>query len=63
VLSARGLSPEEARARLLRFGPNSLPGASHGDTFVRAIIVQVLNFLILLLLGATILAMAIGELV
>ena len=55
-----GLSKSEAALRLKRWGPNVLP-ESKRRTFLHALIQQFANFLILLLLGATVLAAAIGE--
>jgi Ca2+-transporting ATPase len=55
-----GLAGEEAEARLERWGQNVLP-ESKGRTFFQAFLQQFANFLIMLLLAATILAAAIGE--
>lgn len=55
-----GLTSAEAEARLARYGPNALP-ETRGRTLLQAVVEQFANFLILLLLAATILAAAIGE--
>jgi Ca2+-transporting ATPase len=58
--ATRGLSSDEAERRLSLYGPNVLPEAA-GRTLLRALADQFTNFLILLLLAATVLAAAIGE--
>ncbi|MBI4301693.1 MAG: cation-translocating P-type ATPase [Chloroflexi bacterium] len=55
-----GLSSREAEERLGYFGHNTLPEAK-GRTILQALAEQFANFLILLLLAATVLAAAIGE--
>ncbi len=55
-----GLDPDEARARLLRDGPNELP-ASAGAVGWRLLWDQVRSFMTLLLLGAGALAWGLGE--
>ncbi len=55
-----GLTTAEAEARLARYGPNALPEARR-RTLLRSFVEQLTNFLILLLLAATILAAAMGE--
>jgi Ca2+-transporting ATPase len=57
---ATGLPAAEAQRRLERYGPNALPEAK-GRTLARAFIEQFANFLIIMLLAATVLAAAIGE--
>jgi Ca2+-transporting ATPase len=55
-----GLASTEAEARQARFGPNVLPEA-RGRTLLQTFVDQFANFLILLLVVATVLAAAIGE--
>jgi len=56
----RGLTDAEAASRLVTYGPNSLPEPS-GRSFLRALMDQFANFLIVLLIIATAVAAAIGE--
>ena len=56
----RGLTVAEAASRLATYGPNSLPEPS-GRSFLRALMDQFANFLIVLLIIATAVAAAIGE--
>ena len=56
----RGLSAAEAEARLERHGPNALPEQG-GRTLLQSFAEQFANFLIGLLLVATVIALAIGE--
>ena len=58
--SANGLSPEEARERLLRFGPNSLDQAE-GIPIWRLVLDQVASPLIYLLFIAAAIAVWVGE--
>ena len=58
--ASTGLTSAETEARLARYGPNVLPEAP-GRTLLQASVEQFANFLILLLLAATVLAAAIGE--
>jgi Ca2+-transporting ATPase len=60
--ATEGLTPAEAAERLARYGPNSLPEAA-GRSLIAAVVSQFTSFLILLLLAATIVAAAIGEIV
>jgi len=57
---ATGLSEAEAQRRLARYGPNALPEPP-GRSILRAFAEQFANFLVILLLAATVLAAAIGE--
>ncbi len=59
---AAGLTSPEAAERLARYGPNMLPEAP-GRSLVAAFVSQFTSFLILLLLAATVVAAAIGEIV
>jgi Ca2+-transporting ATPase len=55
-----GLSPDEAALRLDRYGPNALPEAARRSTW-RMILDQFKGLLILVLLGAAVLAGAVGD--
>ena len=55
-----GLSSAEVERRLQEYGPNTLPEAN-GRTILEAFRDQFANFLIILLLAATVLSAAIGE--
>ena len=57
-----GLTGDEARARLQRFGPNRLPQAKKRGPLLRFLL-QFHNLLIYVLLAAALLAVAIGHLV
>jgi magnesium-transporting ATPase (P-type) len=57
-----GLNPEEARARKARFGPNRLPEARKRSA-IRRFFLQFHDLLIYVLLGAAVLAAAIGNIV
>ncbi|MEE8345866.1 MAG: cation-translocating P-type ATPase, partial [Dehalococcoidia bacterium] len=58
--ASAGLKSAEAEARLARYGPNVLPEVP-GRTLLQASVEQFANFLIVLLVAATVLAAAIGE--
>jgi Ca2+-transporting ATPase len=56
----KGLSRDDVETRLQQYGPNSLP-EKKGRTIFEAFLEQFANFLIILLLAASVLAAAIGE--
>ncbi|MCH7576720.1 MAG: HAD-IC family P-type ATPase, partial [Chloroflexi bacterium] len=58
--ASTGLTSTEAEARRARYGPNVLP-ETPGRTLLQASVEQFANFLIVLLVAATVLAAAIGE--
>ncbi len=58
--ASTGLTSTEVEARLARYGPNVLPEVP-GRTLLQASVEQFANFLIVLLVAATVLAAAIGE--
>ena len=57
---ARGLSSEEAKARLAKHGPNKLIEAE-GASIWKLLIEQFKDFLVLLLLGAALISLLLGE--
>jgi P-type Mg2+ transporter len=59
--SAAGLPPEEAARRLARDGPNTVEVA-HGRRGLRLLLAQFTSPIVLILVAATILAMALGDL-
>ncbi len=56
----RGLSAEEAAARLARYGPNALP-MEKPQTFLGMFARQFKDFLVLVLVGAALVSLALGE--
>ena len=55
-----GLAPEEASRRLARFGPNA-PERQRRPPYLRLALNQLLDPLVLLLIGAAVVSSAIGE--
>ena len=58
--SAEGLSDEEAAARLTTYGPNSLPRPA-GVSALTILAAQLRSIVVLLLVGATVVSIAIGD--
>jgi Mg2+-importing ATPase len=59
--SAAGLPPDEAARRLARDGPNTV-GVAHAHRGLRLLLAQFTSPIVLILVAATILAMALGDL-
>ena len=60
VARERGLSPDEAQARLKKYGPNALPEAPP-TPFWKRVLAQLKSFLVLILLAATAISMVLGD--
>ncbi|MGE5617759.1 MAG: calcium-translocating P-type ATPase, SERCA-type [Sphingomonadaceae bacterium] len=57
---AKGLSAEEARARLEKYGPNELQERK-GPSFLQMVLAQLTDFLVIILIVASVISMVLGE--